>query len=84
VQVEEINIIEKSEGPFGDNPPENDLVLLGILGIKDPLRPEVCMDGSVTFLFMSLLNILLWFRSLMPSKIVSKQVLLYVWSLEII
>ena len=32
--------IAKAPSTLGDNPPESDLVLLGIVGIKDPIRPE--------------------------------------------
>jgi Ca2+-transporting ATPase len=30
-----------NENVFGDDPPENNLTLVALLGIKDPLRPEV-------------------------------------------
>jgi hypothetical protein len=57
IQVEEISLVE-DEGPFGDTPPESDLILLGILGIKDPLRPEVwcwfITEGVFFFLFFFL------------------------------
>jgi magnesium-transporting ATPase (P-type) len=51
--VEEVDYIDTNIGPFGENAPEDNLVLLGILGIKDPLRPEVwgsmcvCVCGGV-------------------------------------
>ncbi|KAH7825098.1 P-type ATPase (P-ATPase) Superfamily Protein [Monocercomonoides exilis] len=40
-------------GPFGEEAPESDLILIGITGIKDPLRPEVkvamqdCHDAHI-------------------------------------
>jgi magnesium-transporting ATPase (P-type) len=41
-KFEAIEIEEESSMPYDDNePPENDLILLGIFGIKDPLRAEV-------------------------------------------
>ncbi|KAH7823435.1 P-type ATPase (P-ATPase) Superfamily Protein [Monocercomonoides exilis] len=44
---------DESLGPFGDNPPEAEMILLGITGIKDPLRREVpfaiqdCHDAHI-------------------------------------
>ncbi|CAL55369.1 Cation-transporting P-type ATPase, C-terminal [Ostreococcus tauri] len=34
------NDLSKAPSALGDNPPESDLILLGIMGIKDPIRPE--------------------------------------------
>ncbi|KAA6396110.1 MAG: putative calcium-translocating P-type ATPase [Streblomastix strix] len=41
------------QGIFGENPPQDDLILIGIVGIKDPLREEVpfaindCHDAHI-------------------------------------
>jgi hypothetical protein len=41
VKVEEVCYVEDNEGPFGSLPPDENLVLLGIIGLADSPLPKV-------------------------------------------